>query len=46
MKDLLQSFEDRMGKLPPSVMTIGSEQDNSHYKFLIEKYGEDFWKMN
>ncbi len=46
LKDLLQSFEDRMGQLPPSVMTQGSGPDTSHFKYLIEKYGEDFWKMN
>jgi hypothetical protein len=41
-KEMEQMLEN-MGELPSSLH-IRSEADGSHYDYLIEKYGEDYYK--
>jgi arylsulfatase A-like enzyme len=46
MKERMEKFKSDIGPLPESVMFTGLPQDNSHYEYLIETYGEDFWKID
>jgi arylsulfatase A-like enzyme len=46
IKQQLEAFTLKMGPLPESVMFRGQSNDNSHYKYLIETYGEEYWKID
>lgn len=41
MVSLMEAYVTSKGELPPSLV-IGSQADNSHYNYLISKYGPDF----
>ena len=41
MADLMNAYVASKGDLPPSL-EIGDQADNSHYRYLIEKYGPDY----
>lgn len=38
----MDSMLQAMGDLPPALV-IKTDADNSHYDYLIEKYGEDYY---
>lgn len=47
MQELFKQMEKRygeMGELPPSLV-IKTPSDDSHYEYLIEQYGEEYWKV-
>ena len=44
MLTLMEAYRDTKGDLPPSLV-LGTGADNSHYKYLIGKYGEDYNKI-
>ena len=43
MKSRMKDFQNRMGPLPPSADFRGRPADESHYKYLREKYGKDYY---
>lgn len=45
MLEEMDSMKNAMGELPPMI-PIKSNADKSHYNFLTEKYGPDFYKQN
>jgi arylsulfatase A-like enzyme len=40
----MDSMRKAMGDLPPALI-IKTNADNSHYDYLIEKYGEDYYEL-
>ena len=43
MKLNMEEFIERMGSLPLSADFRGLPPDNSHYDYLLEKYGEEYY---
>jgi arylsulfatase A-like enzyme len=41
MLALMEGYKESKGELPPSLV-LGTPADNSHYDYLIGKYGENF----
>jgi arylsulfatase A len=44
MVDLMQAYLESKGEFPPSL-EIGRSEDRSHYDYLMEKYGPDYFKQ-
>jgi len=45
MLALMENYKNSKGELPPSLV-IGVPADHSHYRYLIDKYGENYNHMD
>lgn len=45
MLESMEAYKESKGEFPPSIF-IKSNADNSHYNHLVEKYGQEYYKMN
>lgn len=45
MVALMEAYRDSKGELPPSLV-IGDPADHSHYDYLVDKYGENYNRVD